>query len=299
MPQINAARDAQLERTIRREGTLRSSPRDFGGSEFRPVDRRRIRSLPVSLRLNDGSQRSSGDADWDRRRGHGGVGLRRRVDDAVGTTSCSSTRVVDRAGACRRAASRHPQAKPVSIMERNTSPSATPRLDSGSTAWIAQGVAAPWPSAGSDAFVGVPAMNSPVRQMAEGQSVRWTALVTRIEEYGRGWRLVLDQAKPSKWISPSSRRLPSRRRLCSHRLRRISQRVRGRRRARRAGQRCWPFRNPSRSPRIAGEARAPSGGRPATTPSRDASARRVGSCKPARSGRGSSSRRTRIGSPTR
>lgn len=60
-------------------------------------------------------------------------------------------------------------------------------------AWISEGVAAPWPSAGGEAFVGVPAMNAPVRLMADGQSVQWATRVTRIDEPGRGWRLVLDR----------------------------------------------------------------------------------------------------------
>lgn len=56
-------------------------------------------------------------------------------------------------------------------------------------AWIVDGVAAAWPSAGSEAYVGVPAMNAPVRQMANGQTVHWTTLVTRIERVDLGWRL--------------------------------------------------------------------------------------------------------------
>ncbi len=60
-------------------------------------------------------------------------------------------------------------------------------------AWISQGAVAPWPSAGSEAYVGIPGMNAPVRLMAEGQSVQWSTLVTRIEDFGRGWRLVLDR----------------------------------------------------------------------------------------------------------
>jgi len=59
--------------------------------------------------------------------------------------------------------------------------------------WIRAGAAAPWPSAGSDAYVGVPAMNAPIRLMANGKSVHWATLVTRIEELGNGWRLVLDR----------------------------------------------------------------------------------------------------------
>lgn len=62
-------------------------------------------------------------------------------------------------------------------------------------AWISEGVAALWPPAGSDAYVGVPAMNAPVRLMANGQSVEWGTLVKRIEEFGRGWRLVLDRGE--------------------------------------------------------------------------------------------------------
>ena len=60
-------------------------------------------------------------------------------------------------------------------------------------AWISKVAAAPWPSAGNEAYVGVPAMNAPVRLMADGQSVHWTTLVTQIESCGRGWRLVLDR----------------------------------------------------------------------------------------------------------
>ena len=62
-------------------------------------------------------------------------------------------------------------------------------------AWTSEGVAAAWPSAGSDAYVGLPAMNAPVRFVAYGQSVQWKTLVTQIEEFGRRWRLVLDQGE--------------------------------------------------------------------------------------------------------
>ena len=63
-------------------------------------------------------------------------------------------------------------------------------------AWIAEGAAAAWPSAGDNAFVGVPAMNAPVRLMAEGQSVHWASTLTGIQGHGAGWRLVLDQSEP-------------------------------------------------------------------------------------------------------
>jgi predicted NAD/FAD-dependent oxidoreductase len=59
--------------------------------------------------------------------------------------------------------------------------------------WVAQGVAAPWPAAGDDAYVGTPGMNAPVRSMARNHAVRWSALVTRIEVLGSGWRLILGE----------------------------------------------------------------------------------------------------------
>lgn len=55
--------------------------------------------------------------------------------------------------------------------------------------WIDEGVVAPWPAAGSDAYVGVPAMNSPIRWLAERQPVHWSARVTGLARRGDGWRL--------------------------------------------------------------------------------------------------------------
>lgn len=57
--------------------------------------------------------------------------------------------------------------------------------------WISNGVVAPWPAAGSDAYVGVPAMNSPVRDLASRHTVHWSALVTAVERRGDGWRLTV------------------------------------------------------------------------------------------------------------
>lgn len=59
--------------------------------------------------------------------------------------------------------------------------------------WISEGAAAHWPAAGSGAYVGVPAMNAPVRLMANRESVVWKSLVKRIEPVEHGWRLVLDR----------------------------------------------------------------------------------------------------------
>ncbi len=61
--------------------------------------------------------------------------------------------------------------------------------------WVAEGVVAPWPAAGSDAYVGVPAMNSPVRRMAEDFAVRWSTLVTKVESAGPVWRMFVESGE--------------------------------------------------------------------------------------------------------
>ncbi len=55
---------------------------------------------------------------------------------------------------------------------------------------IAAGCVAPWIVAGTDAFVGVPGMNAPIRQMAKPFSVQWGSQVTGLSPLTDGWRLV-------------------------------------------------------------------------------------------------------------
>ena len=57
-------------------------------------------------------------------------------------------------------------------------------------AWVAEGVVAPWLAAGSDAFVGVPAMNAPIRQMATAVPVQWGVEVKTLSPHKEGWQLV-------------------------------------------------------------------------------------------------------------
>lgn len=57
-------------------------------------------------------------------------------------------------------------------------------------AWQAQGVVAPWPVAGTDAFVGTPAMNAPIRAMAERLEVRWAHRIERMIHTSEGWQLI-------------------------------------------------------------------------------------------------------------
>jgi predicted NAD/FAD-dependent oxidoreductase len=54
--------------------------------------------------------------------------------------------------------------------------------------WAEAGLAARWPAAGPDAWVGVPGMNAPVRALAEARQVAWNRQVKRVEHNGR-WRL--------------------------------------------------------------------------------------------------------------
>ncbi len=56
-------------------------------------------------------------------------------------------------------------------------------------AWEAAGVAAPWPAAGPDAWVGTPSMDAPLAVMAGRLDVHWSAQVERIERAPDGWHL--------------------------------------------------------------------------------------------------------------
>lgn len=54
--------------------------------------------------------------------------------------------------------------------------------------WEQAGVAARWPAAGDEAWVGVPGMNAPVRALASGLDVRWGVRAERLVRVGDGWQ---------------------------------------------------------------------------------------------------------------
>lgn len=56
-------------------------------------------------------------------------------------------------------------------------------------AWEQAGVAARWPAAGEDAWVGTPGMNACVRHMAAGLDVRWNVRAERLLRDGRLWQV--------------------------------------------------------------------------------------------------------------
>ena len=56
--------------------------------------------------------------------------------------------------------------------------------------WHDLGIAAPWPAAGAETWVGVPGMNAIVKQMARAHDVTWGHQVTGIVRKHRKWQLI-------------------------------------------------------------------------------------------------------------
>ena len=56
--------------------------------------------------------------------------------------------------------------------------------------WQRDGIAAPWPAAGDDAWVGVPGMNAPARALAGGRAIALSCRIDAIARDGAGWHLV-------------------------------------------------------------------------------------------------------------
>lgn len=55
--------------------------------------------------------------------------------------------------------------------------------------WEQAGIAARWPAAGEDAWVGTPGMNACVRHMATGLDMRWAVRAERLHRDGALWRV--------------------------------------------------------------------------------------------------------------
>ncbi len=62
-----------------------------------------------------------------------------------------------------------------------------PRFEAMVSQWRDAGTVAPWPAAGEGAMVGSPAMNAPLKAMAEDLDVRWTTRVVQLSENPAGW----------------------------------------------------------------------------------------------------------------
>jgi predicted NAD/FAD-dependent oxidoreductase len=70
----------------------------------------------------------------------------------------------------------------------------TPEFQALVTQWAALGLAARWPEAGAEAWVGAPAMNAPIKHMADGHEVHWSTQVSGLVRDAAGWRLLGDAA---------------------------------------------------------------------------------------------------------
>jgi hypothetical protein len=60
--------------------------------------------------------------------------------------------------------------------------------------WEAVGVAARWPAAGEEAWVGVPGMNAPIRAMSVGLDVHWNVRAEGITREGGRWQVDTGEA---------------------------------------------------------------------------------------------------------
>jgi hypothetical protein len=60
-------------------------------------------------------------------------------------------------------------------------------------AWAQRGLAAPWPAAGDDAWVGVPDMAAVVADLARGLEVHWSSHVQSIARRAGSWTLTLTE----------------------------------------------------------------------------------------------------------
>lgn len=63
--------------------------------------------------------------------------------------------------------------------------------------WQAEGVAARWPAAGDQAWVGTPGMNAIIKAEAAGHDVRWNCRIERIVREGALWRFEQDAGSES------------------------------------------------------------------------------------------------------
>lgn len=56
--------------------------------------------------------------------------------------------------------------------------------------WHECGVVAPWPVAGSDAWVGTPSMNAPIKELATGHDIHWSSRVSALKREAERWIII-------------------------------------------------------------------------------------------------------------
>lgn len=55
--------------------------------------------------------------------------------------------------------------------------------------WHSDGIAAKWPAAGDEAWVGTPSMNAPIKAMATDHDVSWSTRIERLQKHEDQWML--------------------------------------------------------------------------------------------------------------
>ncbi len=74
--------------------------------------------------------------------------------------------------------------------------------------WAEAGLAVRWPEAGPDAWIGLPAMNAVVREMASRHEVRFSHHVSGLAREGKQWRL-LGEGMPAEHFDAAVLALPA------------------------------------------------------------------------------------------
>jgi predicted NAD/FAD-dependent oxidoreductase len=152
------------------------------------------------------------------------------------------------------------------------------------SSWTAGGVVARWPAAGSDAYVGVPAMNSPVRELADHHVVHWSTRVAGLARRGDGWRFGLEDGGVDD-VDVAVVAIPAEQAadLLADTAADLAARA-----GAAVSEPCWAV----MAAFSHGAGRQPSAGPHVTAPNRGGPGRRVGSCRPPPNGRDDISRPT-------
>lgn len=70
-----------------------------------------------------------------------------------------------------------------------------PRFQQQIAAWESANVAARWPQAGNDAYVGTPGMNAPVKAMAGAHEVHWATRISSLKRHANRWMLASEEGQ--------------------------------------------------------------------------------------------------------
>ncbi|SIN61425.1 hypothetical protein SAMN02745824_0881 [Parasphingorhabdus marina DSM 22363] len=66
--------------------------------------------------------------------------------------------------------------------------------------WEAENTVQPWPAAGTDAWVGSPAMNTPVKKLASNHQINWSTRITGLARTENRWQLQCPEDSLQTWF---------------------------------------------------------------------------------------------------